>query len=199
MSQITLYDLLRIGHIKRWHNVNTSRDQTVAEHSYVVAIIALDLFQSVVGIDPDNGDGSMNTASDIMLAAIFHDSTEVIIGDIPTPAKKLILGKVGDPDFFDQIEKSLMPHVPYSGNRGFNSDAMDFVKMADRIESYYWITENGVGNHAKAVALANRGLMEAKVFELEQKSGTDWLNPVNRVLETLGMPYISRASRLTFL
>lgn len=189
MKPLTLYDFLRVGHVKRWHNVNTNRDQTVAEHSYMVALIAVHMAVKIVG-DPDF------TAA-VMFEAFFHDMPEVVSGDMPTPAKRFFRELVKDPDIFKKVDAALMPQVPYWPH-GWYEDAGRFVTMADAIEGAHWIGENGVGNHAKIVAAANWRRLEDLVEknDIEQPTA-GWYEAVNEVLMALGMRYVHKQSRIT--
>lgn len=65
--------------MKRWHIVSTRRTQTLAEHSFNVAQIAVFLGKRL-GV-PQEWHGK------IALEAIDHDIDEVLTGDAPTPAK----------------------------------------------------------------------------------------------------------------
>lgn len=190
---LSLYDFLRIGHIKRWHNVNTIREQTVAEHSYLVLIIVMDLYFSI--INPEMRDGDLEV---LMVAAVFHDAPEAAAGDSPTPAKRLLRQISGDPLLFEKVDAFLMPTLPYIGG-GLPAHLEKFVKMADAIEGYHWISENGAGTHAKVVQAAGRRRMEDLVekYDAEDTRGADWYRAVNKVLMALGMPYVHKESRIS--
>jgi 5'-deoxynucleotidase len=196
--KLTLYDFLRIGHIKRWHNVNTIRQQTVAEHSYMVELIALDLFQTMIGIDPEERDGTLRMAFRIVLNAKFHDTPEVATGDTPTPAKRLIRELTGDPAIFDKMDAMLMPELPYAGIKPGGTDIEPYIKMADAIEGYHFIYENGAGTHAKVVASGARRKLEDAVEKYHlQEPTAGWYEAVNRVLMALNLPYVHRESRIS--
>lgn len=203
MKPLTLYDYLRVGHVKRWHNVNTIRDQTVAEHSFMVAIIALDLMNTIMGLDKAAAESSMPKIAALLMAAIFHDMPEVVIGDPPTPAKRFMRDFTGDPEIFTRMDKALMPGVPYVSNCGgepmaWPASVVSFVNMADKIEAAHWITENGAGKHAQIVATANWRNVEDLVEKYDTE-GPDagWYEAVNRVLMALGMRYVHKQSRIT--
>jgi 5'-deoxynucleotidase len=196
--KLTLYDFLRVGHIKRWHNVNTVRQQTVAEHSYMVMLIAIDLFQTMIGIDPENRDSSRTYAFHILLNAMFHDAPEVAAGDTPTPAKRLIREITGDPAIFDKVDEMLMPKLPYAHIKPGGKDIEPYIKMADAIEGYHFIHENGAGTHAQIVIAAARRKMEDMVEKChQQESSSGWYEAVNRVLMALNLPYVHRESRIS--
>jgi hypothetical protein len=70
---------LRLSFVPRWCIVKTTKTQSVAEHSYNVAVIAEKLCR-VIGL----GDAETGMA---VREALFHDKYEVYTGDIPSPAK----------------------------------------------------------------------------------------------------------------
>jgi len=196
--KLTLYDFLRIGHIKRWHNVNTTREQTVAEHSYMVMLMAIDLFQTMIGIDDENRDGTQKYALHILISAMFHDAPEVAAGDTPTPAKRLIREITGDPLIFEKIDQMLMPTLPYLEIKTGGKDIESYIKMADAIEGYFFISENGAGTHAAIVIAGARRKMEDAVEKYHlQEPIAGWYEAVNRILTALGLPYVHRESRIS--
>lgn len=197
-QRLGLYDFLRIGHVKRWHNVNTTREQTVGEHSYMVCLIALDLYSAMIGIDPDNRDSSGKMALLILLRAMFHDAPEVAIGDTPTPAKRLIREATGDPLIFEKMEQALMPELPYVKLPISSPDTDPYIKMADAIEGYAFIYNNGAGTHAQVVASGARRKMEDAVEKFHLQDPTaGWYVAVNCVLTAMGLPYVHRESRIS--
>lgn len=76
----------RLSVVKRWGTVQTIRQQSVAEHSYNVAIIAeriaYRLFPS--GYLPDKGERIFGA---VLTHALHHDRRESITGDLPSYAK----------------------------------------------------------------------------------------------------------------
>jgi 5'-deoxynucleotidase len=53
LPKLTLDNLARSGHINRWYCVRTSRDQTLAEHHYMVTMISNRLEKETFGSDLD--------------------------------------------------------------------------------------------------------------------------------------------------
>lgn len=203
---LTLYDYLRAGHVKRWHIVNTTAQQSIAEHSYLVAIIAMHLHRDV---DPMC---DMNDVQETGIYALFHDAPEIRTGDIPTPAKKLLreierltpepnLGPM-EPDLFERLDIRLMPRCPFTREGEVSDVSIQCVKMADAIEAAHWIRENGAGRHAEIVTAGCWRRVEDLVHKYTtggdgEYSMADWYPPVNKVLQALGMPYISREERIS--
>ncbi len=68
--------------IDRWSLMRCTQRENVGEHSLQVAIIA----HALCLIKNKYFNGNLS-AERVALCAIFHDSTEVITGDLPTPVK----------------------------------------------------------------------------------------------------------------
>ena len=74
--------IFRMRYIARWALMRNTRTENVEEHSYEAAVLSHAL--AVIGrdvygkaLDPDK----------IAVAALFHDASEIITGDMPTPVK----------------------------------------------------------------------------------------------------------------
>ena len=72
----------RMRCVKRWALRRNSEEENIQEHSHMVAVLAhaLALIRTrVYGIPTD--------ADAIAVAALYHDATEILTGDMPTPIK----------------------------------------------------------------------------------------------------------------
>ena len=69
--------ILKGGHVVRFHTKPTLKEETVAEHSYLVAW----LLTLVMPTTP---------RAEHLLAALAHDLPEYVLGDLPSPAKKAL-------------------------------------------------------------------------------------------------------------
>lgn len=198
MEKLRFYDFMRAGHVKRWHIVNTVRDQTVAEHQYLVTVIAMELFSKLGQYwqaDADQMESDNNMWLGLIAGALFSDTPEVRYGDFPSPAKKYIKA-IGGEDLFAKLDRELIPHLPYVGG-DVNDGLARIIKMADFIEATHWIMENKAGIHSEAVAKSNARAMAEAVVRFTQETATDWFGPVNEILIELGMPYISKSMLVT--
>ena len=74
----------RMKYINRWALMRNSRSESVAEHSLEVAMLAHAL--AVIG---NKRLGKQLDANRAAVIALFHDATEIITGDMPTPIKYL--------------------------------------------------------------------------------------------------------------
>ncbi len=192
------YEFMRAGHVKRWHVVNTVREQSIAEHSFLVAMIALELNKSFGDKATVDGILPSHQVLAVVMGSLFHDMPEVRYGDIPTPGKQFLKSVCGDPDVFTDIDIGLLPEMPYVNVR-MSEFTAQIIKMADAIEAAHWIRDNGAGAHAEIVADKTWGQVEKLVLAYTSVTGVDWYGPVNGVLMSLGMPYISRTASMARL
>ena len=126
-NKFQIQDLLRLQDINRWTVVATTKQQSIAEHTFNVVMIVRAVAKEA-GL-PDE---------DLIKMALEHDIDEIITGDIPTPGKK-------------EIEKEY--HFKFdSGGKNMNkatTDERHILKVSDLIEAYVFILEYGVGRYAK--------------------------------------------------
>lgn len=133
--------LTRLRWIKRWGLKRNAHEENVMEHSWEVAVIAHTL--ALIKNRYFNGQVDANA---VAAAALYHDITEVITGDLPTPikyhsdairtaykqieqqAEKELLNLLPEPlkaDFAALISPELMPDAH-----------QQLVKAADKISAY---------------------------------------------------------------
>ena len=83
MEQSNFYAMMsRMKYINRWGLMNNTKYENLSEHSLQVAMIA----HCLVLIHNKKFGGNLN-AERAGILAIFHDTTEIITGDMPTPIK----------------------------------------------------------------------------------------------------------------
>ena len=133
-SIMKINDILRAQHVKRFHIVHTAKHQSIAEHSFNVAMIGRE-----IAIELGYSKGAVEM---VMLSALFHDLDEVITGDIPTPTKRRAKDKGVD------LNDSGV-EVPYY--YGDIQNISKIVKAADYMEAAWFLGENKIGRHAESV------------------------------------------------
>ena len=72
----------RMRCVKRWALMRNTEEENIQEHSHMVAVLAhaLALIRTrVFGLPTD--------ANTVAVAALYHDATEILTGDMPTPIK----------------------------------------------------------------------------------------------------------------
>lgn len=182
MGQSHFYAMLsRMKYINRWGLMNNIKYENISEHSLQVAVIA----HCLVLIHNKRFGGNLN-AERAALLGIYHDSTEIITGDMPTPIKYF------NPDIksaYKKIENTaadkLISMLPEDFRNDMeqiikangNNDAVieKFVKAADKFSALIkCIEEIKMGNteflkakEATENALHDMNMPEVKVFEDE--------------------------------
>ena len=74
--------IARMKNIRRWELMRSIQPENVQEHSHMVAVLAHAL--AAIRRDVLGGDCDPNAAA---AAALFHDASEILTGDLPTPIK----------------------------------------------------------------------------------------------------------------
>ena len=77
----------RMRWIRRWSLMKNREEENLAEHSLAVAFIAHALV--LLGRSPDlsTSEALMVDPGQVALVAMFHDASEILTGDLPTPIK----------------------------------------------------------------------------------------------------------------
>ncbi|QBM18526.1 5'-deoxynucleotidase YfbR [Marinobacter sp. JH2] len=130
----------RLRWIKRWGLMRNAIEENVATHSWEVATIA----HALALIRNTKFDGQIN-ADRIATAALYHDATEVITGDMPTPVKyhsKVMREVFGDIEHKAETELlALLPDelqdafAPYLRESQWTEEEQELIKSADRLSA----------------------------------------------------------------
>jgi 5'-deoxynucleotidase YfbR-like HD superfamily hydrolase len=126
--------LLSGGDVVRYHRDALPRQQTNAEHMWRVVVILHHLW-------PD-------ASRELLLAALYHDVAEALVGDIPAPVKRLsaVRESVGE------IEDAFMRHVGLPLDVDLSPEDHVRLKCADYLELCLTCAEQG-GRAAKRILL----------------------------------------------
>lgn len=140
----------RMKYINRWGLMHNSRYENLSEHSFEVAYIA----NALANIENTMFGGSFNSER-ITVRALFHDSAEIITGDLPTPVKYKNEEMTGA---YEQSEKCakrlLLSKLPHELEAVYSSylcyeDSEDYpiIKAADKLSALIKCTEEiNIGN-----------------------------------------------------
>lgn len=166
LPKLTLADLARSGHVSRWHSVRTSRDQTLAEHHYMVTRISNRLAKDILGSDLDDS-GLLK----IMEYASLHDTPELLMGDLPSPLKRHIEQISGENNPITAIEHEIAPWLTEmkASIRRTNPEYLLIIKLADIMDALVFITDEGIGAHAGKVVQILEGMLADKLSQAEKE------------------------------
>ena len=160
---LTVYEQLRACHVRRWHIVQTSREQTLAEHSFAVAVIAGSLAAAMRWRELLHDSGKLK----LLQWSLSHDIIEVRTGDMPTPFKRE-LEAVGGKGIVEKAEDRVDIETMGAYRKVRGTDVETIVKLADQIEAIFFLQDNGVGAHAKQVLDGLRANLSDMVAEAER-------------------------------
>ncbi|ROU01378.1 5'-deoxynucleotidase [Marinobacter sp. R17] len=133
--------IARLRWIKRWGLMRNAIEENVATHSWEVATIA-----HALALIRNRHFGGAVDADHIAAAALYHDATEVITGDMPTPVKyhssvmreafSEIEHKAED-ELLDLLPESLQADfATYIKESRWDDDVKVLVKAADRLSAW---------------------------------------------------------------
>jgi 5'-deoxynucleotidase YfbR-like HD superfamily hydrolase len=162
----THYTLL-LSTIKRWIKIEMARDQSVAEHSFNVGVLALSLYDFMQQDTPHN---SFERPA-LMEWAQIHDLDEIETGDIPADFKNAVRAIAGDSAVEQAIGNIMAIKAPHfvAKQRGMkDSYPYDLVKIADKLEEILFNKRFGRDDRAMAAQLDALPLLRARLLKAEK-------------------------------
>lgn len=178
MKEYNFYALAaRMKYINRWGLMRNTEKENVKEHSLDVAIIA-----HALAVINNTVFGGTVDAGRIALMAIYHDMSEIITGDMPTPVKYNNSGIISAyKEIEEEANRRLLDRLPEKMRPAYediffpgeeDEYIKKLVKAADKISAYIkCIEEESAGNkefsQAKAAteaAIGKMDLPEVKYF-----------------------------------
>ena len=166
----------RMKYINRWALMRNTYTENISEHSLEVAMIA-----HVLAVIGNKRLGKKLDADRAAVIAMFHDATEIITGDMPTPIKYLnkdikgvykdieaqaanrLLDMLPD-DIADEYRSVFFPEVP-----GDDEYLCKLVKAADKLSALIkCIEESKSENHEfdSARTSINKAISEMDIDEV---------------------------------
>lgn len=164
----------RMKNIYRWGLMRNTRNENLSEHSLEVAQIAHAL--AIINRERFSGKANPNFTA---CAAMYHDTSEIITGDMPTPIKYY---NSEIKSAYKQIEREAQKELTQMLPEDFKSEFMSIynpdeltgrlIKAADKISALIKCTEElNMGNREFLVAektvrqaIADMNCGEADIF-----------------------------------
>jgi 5'-deoxynucleotidase len=162
----------RLKWIKRWGLKRNVEEENVMEHSWQVATIAHAL--AVIHNIEFGGDIDVYK---VATTALYHDASEIITGDLPSPIKYHSLKiQSAYKEIESEAEKELLAFLPHKFQQHYkmlllhdsiSADISRFVKAADLISAYVKCQlEMQAGNNEFKTAMID---IEARIRQLNMQ------------------------------
>lgn len=152
--------LSRLKLIRRWSLMRNTQPENDAEHSLQAAMIA-----HALALMARDRYGRAVNPEHVLALAVYHDATEVLTGDLPTPVKyhseglRAAYGQVeqlASERLLGMLPEPMRPaYAPYLAPEG-DAEARALVKAADKLCAYVkCLEEQRAGNHEFDAACDN--------------------------------------------
>ena len=176
----------RMRYITRWGLMRNTFSENIQEHSHQVAVLAHALalirrdILKLEGPDPDR----------CAVAALYHDASEILTGDLPTPIKYY------NPDIKDaykQVERiageRLLDMLPQQLRQSYehlvledDPETLPIIKAADKLSAYIKCIEEQKAGNTEFDSAAKQTMQSMKAMALPE---LDWF--VDNCLEAFAL------------
>jgi len=157
--------LSRLQHIKRWGLMRNSSEENVAEHSFHVAVIT----HALCVIKNEVFQGNVDEGQAV-IAALYHDTSEAITGDLPTPIK-----------YFDEDIKQAYKKIEKHAEKTM----VEMLPEPMRSSIAPYILEEQAPEIERIIRAADKLCAYIKCIEEKKSGNTEFEKAGARLLETL--------------
>ena len=175
MEEYRFFALLsRMRYITRWGLMRNTFSENIQEHSHQVAVLAHALAlirRDILGMEAD--------PERCATAALFHDASEILTGDLPTPIKYY------NPDIkqaYKQVERisgdKLLQMLPEELRESYaplvhedDLSVLDIVKAADKLSAHIKCIEELKAGNLEFESAANQTRQALEAMHLPE---LDW-------------------------
>ena len=151
--------IARMRYITRWALMRNTFSENVQEHSHMVAVLA-----HALAVIRNRVYGGQIDAGQVAAAALYHDASEIITGDMPTPVKYSSPGlrdayKALEAESVASMTRLLPPELaeevsPFISGSLLTAEEKRLLKAADRLSALVkCMEEQRSGNHEFDAAL----------------------------------------------
>ena len=162
----------RMRYITRWGLMRNTFSENLTEHSYMTAVLAHALalirrdILKLEGPDPDR----------CAVAALYHDASEILTGDLPTPIKYY------NPDIkiaYKQVERiageRLLDMLPAQLRESYehlvledDAEVTPIVKAADKLSAYIKCIEEQKAGNTEFDSAAEQTMKAMKAMDMAE-------------------------------
>ena len=168
--------IARMRYITRWALMRNTFSENVQEHSHMVAVLA-----HALAVIRNRVYGGQIDAGQVAAVALYHDASEIITGDMPTPVKYSSPGlrdayKALEAESVDAMTRLLPPELaeevsPFITGSLLTAEEKRLLKAADRLSALVkCMEEQRSGNHEFDAALRQ----QRKALEEMHCPEADW-------------------------
>ena len=170
MSSFFAY-ISRMRYIKRWALMRNSSEENIQEHSHMVAVLA----HALAVIRNRNFGGSVDVGR-VTAAALYHDASEILTGDMPTPIKYY---NPAIRESYKDIERAanekLLAMLPEELREDYapilcseDAEIHRIVKAADKLSAYIKCTEELKAGNREFAQAAEQTLAALRSYEMPE-------------------------------
>ena len=166
-------DISRMRFIQRWALMRNTAAENVQEHSHQVAVLA-----HALAVIRNEKFGGQVDAGAVAVAALYHDASEILTGDMPTPIKYF------NPEIRQaykkvevMAERKLTDMLPEELQEAYapiisvkDADIEQLVKAADKLSAYIKCVEElkaGNNEFREAAAQTKKSLEAYELPEVQ--------------------------------
>ena len=145
-TETPMADIANMAHVQRWHASHVSRPQTLEEHVCLVTMYAHKLLQKI------NRNHSNDDSLALVLYALYHDLSESVLGDLPTPSKRYLesMFPVGQSPL-DELEEMVCPEQAKYTQAIKGTYLAHIGKLSDILDALHFIGLEGKGPRGNMV------------------------------------------------
>ena len=166
--------LYRMKYIKRWQLRRSTREENIMEHSHGVTVLA----HALAVIHNEEFGGNADILKTV-LYAVYHETSEVMTGDLPTPIKYYNQSINGA---YKELEKSACEKITQTLPETMRAQIAPYVladetsveyklvKAADKLSAYVKCLEelrSGNGEFSKAEKSIKKDLLSRNMPEID--------------------------------
>ena len=164
----------RMRFIQRWALMRNTAPENVQEHSHQAAVLA----HALAVIRNEKFGGNVDPGA-VAAAALYHDASEILTGDMPTPIKyenPAIRGAYKDVEAVANRKLlTMLPEALHSAYAPLLTEVPPeieaLVKAADKLSAYIKCVEEGKAGNAEFKKAAEQTLAALKAMDMEE---LDW-------------------------
>ena len=152
MSENFFAYISRMRYITRWSLMRNSYEENIQEHSHMVAVLA-----HALAVIRNRYFGGCVDEGAVAVAALYHDASEILTGDLPTPIKYYnpairdsykAIESVAQDKLLGMLPEAMQADFAPVLKEAADGEVAELVKAADKLAAYIkCVEEQKAGNN----------------------------------------------------